>query len=375
VAVWPRSGGDRGNRSVIPVKGPALRGVVHEIALSVPADPPGTTRIAGGATAADGSLRVMLRDVLFAIDPDTRRVRWSCDLRALAIRRSSDPDDADRSGDKLEEDEPPPRHSQGSLPAILDGDRTLVTAAGTAIIVDARGELCERVAVPMVDDSGPPPNTNLEGRPILTTMDGEVHVWHADGLRSVGRGFGYDVVPVAVYADGTLAVSGYAGTGFCRAGGDGGVIWRSDLGDPDLLPTVNRLQHAAVGSLNEHCSAIFDPEGRRLGTYPAAAVFAEYEAGHGWIALAKDALARLTPSGEVQWSHPLGSRGLRWGCYQPIIDAGGTIYIATNDGLAAFDGSGAHRAALSLGGQPMPLIPVRAGLMAAIVGDTLLLID
>src|SRR5689334_2811342 len=73
IAVWPRSGGDRGNRRVMPVDGAALRGVTPATPLSGPADPPGRTRIAGGATAADGSLRVVLRGVLFAIDPDRGR--------------------------------------------------------------------------------------------------------------------------------------------------------------------------------------------------------------------------------------------------------------------------------------------------------------
>jgi hypothetical protein len=63
------------------------------------------------------------------------------------------------------------------------------------------------------------------------------------------------------------------------------------------------------------------------------------------------------------------------GCYQPIVDVDGTIYVATDDGIADVDGAGARRGALVLGDRPMPLLPVRAGLMAAIVGDTLLLIE
>lgn len=359
----------------MPVVGPALRRVAHEIPLTAPQASPGIIRIAGGAVASDGSLRVVLRGMLFAIDPATRLIRWARDLRDLALRPGSEHDDDDDDDAEVPEEEAPPTPAV-SLPAILEGDRTLVTVSATGIILDAHGELCDRVAVPMSDDSGPAPNTDLEGRPIFTTIDGDVHVWHAEGLHRVGGGFGYDIVPVAVFTDGTLAISGYAGRGFCRVGSDGATIWRSDLADPDLLPTVSRAQHAAVGSLNERCSAVFDPEGRRIATYPAAAVFAEYEADRGWIALGTDSLARLTPAGQVVWRHPLCTAStLRWGCYQPIVDAVGTIYVATDDGIAAFDGSGARCAKLSLGGSPMPLFPVRAGLMATIVGDTLLLIE
>jgi outer membrane protein assembly factor BamB len=345
--------------------GPALRRVAHGIPLAAPPVSAGIPRIAGGATAADDSLRVVLRGVLFAIDPDAQLVRWSRDLRELALPPPP----------SSEEDEPPPP-PVASLSTILGEDRTLVTASDTAIILGARGELLDRIAVPMADDSGPAPNTDREDRPILTTIDGHVHVWHPEGLRGVGTRHGYDIVPVAVFADGTFAISGYAGSGFCRVASGGRVIWRSDLSDPDMLPTVSRAQHAAVGSLNDRCSALFDPDGRRLATYPAAAAFAEYEADRGWIALGSDSLARLTAAGEVAWRHPLDTGGNpRWGCYQPIVDAAGAIYVATADGIATFDGAGARRAALPLGGQPMPLIPVRAGLMAAIVGDTLLLIE
>lgn len=76
------------------------------------------------------------------------------------------------------------------------------------------------------------------------------------------------------------------------------------------------------------------------------------------------------------WRRSLGAGGnLRWGCYQPIVDTNGTIYVATDTGIAAFDDAGAPLTSLALGARPMPLIPVRARLMAAIVGDTLLLIE
>ena len=54
-----------------------MRRVAHEISLTVPPASPGIIRIAGGAIAADGSLRVVLRGTLFAIDPAARLVRWA----------------------------------------------------------------------------------------------------------------------------------------------------------------------------------------------------------------------------------------------------------------------------------------------------------
>lgn len=358
----------------MPAVGPALRRVAHELPLAVPTTPKRREQLAGGATAADGSLRVVLRAHLLAIDPGARSVRWSRDLSDLLLEEGGeDPGGHVPAGSEVADPAPP--RLPVSLPTILAEDRTLVTVGGTAVILDARGELRDRVVVPMVDDSGPPPNTDLEGRPILTTIVGDVHVWHPDGLHSAGTGYGYDIVPVAVYADGTFAISGYAGKGFCRVASDGRLIWRSDLAAPDLVPTVSRAQHAAVGSLDEG-SAIFAADGRRLATYATAATFAEYEVDRGWVALGSDSLARLSSTGEVRWRHRLAADGnLRWGCYRPIVDAEGTIYVATDEGIAAFDGDGARRGALALGGRPGPLVPVRAGLMAALVGDTLFLVE
>lgn len=373
-AMWPRSGGDRGNRGVMPVVGPALRRVAHAISLAAPPGPAVTMATAGGATAADGSLRVVARGRLFAIDPDARVVRWSCDLRELAGEGNLAPGTYAPAEPARQGSGVAPRMT-ASLPTILDGDRTLLTVAGDALVVGAGGDVMDRVEVPMVDDSGLAPNVDLEGRPILTTILGEVHVWHADGLRTASTNFGYDLVPVAVYADGTFAIAGYSGTGLCRAASDGRVVWRSDLRDADLVPTVSRAQHAAAGSLNARRSAIFDADGRRIATYAAVATFAEYEVDRGWIAQGERSLARLTATGEVRWRHDLGAtEELRWGRTQPLVDADGTIYVATAGGVAAFDGAGVQRAALSLGGSARPW-PVRAGVLAAVVGDELLLIE
>ena len=150
--MWPRSGGDRGNRSVISVAGPTLRRVARSIPL--PASPgPITPRsqLGGGATATDGSLRVVLGCVLMAIELDGG-VRWIRDLREFAI--------------------PPQSEIYASLPSVLTSNQTLVTVSGAALIIGAQGELVERIAVPMVDDSGPAPNTVRAG--MMATIVGEM---------------------------------------------------------------------------------------------------------------------------------------------------------------------------------------------------------
>ena len=88
--MWPRSGGDRGNRSAISVRGPRLERVVATIPLVTRLPASDSPTIAGGATAPDGSLRVVRSATLFAIDPASQGIRWSRDLSELTRPLSDD---------------------------------------------------------------------------------------------------------------------------------------------------------------------------------------------------------------------------------------------------------------------------------------------
>ncbi len=95
----------------------------------------------------------------------------------------------------------------------------------------------------------------------------------------------------------------------------------------------------------------------------------------GWIALSADSLARLSPDGTVQWAHAHGGTGPRWRCYQPLVDPRGTIYIVADHEIHTFDGAGQALSRIALRGQPMPLFPVRPGVLGTIVDDALVLVE
>lgn len=376
--LWPRSGGDEGNRSRIPVPGPSqalilnrvrLQGVLSPLRGSYP-------RIAGGAVAPDGTLRVAFRGVLYALTSGGS-VLWARDLRDYVVVPDAylDPDEADsdvaeddESENDVAEDDNVLRYH--SLPSMIGLGNTLITLWNTAVIFDAQGQLVARTEVSLVDDSGLAPNRNQEGIPILTTIDGEVFLWDYDGLHEIGF-FGYDIMPVAIFADNSIAVSGYAGKGFCRVDQTGTLMWQTSLRDADLLPTVNQQQLSAVGSLNDRCSVIFAADGTVIETYPHPALFAEYPDG-GWIAVSAEALARLSASGHIQWQHAIAME--RWNRHQPLVDSQGHVYAVGNQQIVAFTGDGHEVFAINVNDAPGPLFPVQPGVFATVVGDELLFI-
>lgn len=348
----------------MPFAGPTLREAPLFLPLPAPPGESVSEGVAGGALAHDGSLRIVRGGALFAVDVRERRVRWSRHLGRAASTARSFGEDAELV-------------SRPSLPTVVTGDRTWVTLGSFALVFGPEGDLVERLDVGLPDDSGFAPNLDLEGRVVLTTLDGAVLVKEPGGLRTVGSGLGYDLPPVAVFDDGSFAVAGYAGAGICRLRSDGAIAWHGDLQDADLPPTVSRAQHTAVASVNDGCSAFFDPEGRRTGTFPHVALFAEHPADGGWIGLGDGVLGRLSLDGTVRWVRPIdpkrpedapGPRPF------PLVDARGVIHVPTSNGIAAFDADGELVGELALGGCPSGLFPVGPGRMAAVVDDRLVLL-
>jgi hypothetical protein len=269
-----------------------------------------------------------------------------------------------------EEVEDEQRLSYHSLPTIIGHSNTLITMRNTAAIFDKQGQLVARTELLLADDSGLAPNRDLEGIPILTTIDGGVSLWEQDGLHTIGN-FGYDIIPVAVFADNSIGVAGYAYKGFCRVDRNGTLIWQTTLKDADLLPTINQQQLSAVGSLNDRCSVIFASDGNPIGTYPHPALFAEYVDG-GWIALSQKGIAHLSASGAIQWQHALSAP--RWNRHQPLVDRDGHVYAVDEQGIVAFAGNGHKMFEIKLHAEPGPLFPIKAGVFATVVGDELLFI-
>lgn len=334
---WPRTGGDRGNRSNSRLAGPVEGRILQRVELW------GGPGIQSVVVASDGSLRVTCGHNLFALSPEGDCL-WSLPLAEAH-----------------------------SAPVALVGGRTLLTVDDAVWVVDGRGKRELTLGWEATcDDSGPSPNLSLCGEPIMTSPEGPVSVlrdwsWHDLGV------FGYDVVGPAVYDDGSLAIAGYFGHGFCRVDTDGTILFRSGIRETDLLPCVNRAQTAAVGSLNKSRSWFFDPIGRELGSYPAPCLFAEYP-GNQWVAAGSESLSRLTQEGEVVWRRELPIAG-DWGLRQPLVDAEGHIYATLLAGVIGLDPDGKRLFQLQLGaarvGPPTIIAPGRLALLAE---DELLLI-
>jgi outer membrane protein assembly factor BamB len=375
-SLWPRSGGDIGNRSRLSVPGPSRAHILRRIALHgvLPAARGTYPRSAGGMVAFDGTLRVAFRGMLYAFT-NQGEMLWARDLRTYVIipdeyARSEETDSDLPTDDDFEAIGDDYGVEYHSLPSLIGQSNTLITMSNTAALFDTHGQLVARIEVPLSDDSGLAPNCDTEGIPILTTIHGSVSRWNYTGLHEIGM-FGYDIVPVAVFADNSLAIAGYSYKGFCRIHQNGTLIWQTTLKDADLLPTINQQQFSVVGSLNDRCSMIFTPDGTPIGTYPHPALFAEYHDG-GWIALSEKAIARLSTSGSVQWQHTIAAP--RWSRSQPLVDSNGQVYVATEQHIVAFAGNGHKVFEIELDAEPGPLFPVRAGVLATIVGDELIFV-
>jgi outer membrane protein assembly factor BamB len=376
--LWPRSAGDAGNRRWFGADGPrAPRLSAPYFLPALRTADPDPSPIDGGVIADDGALRVIHGDCLSSVALDGA-VRWSVSVRELdaaivippAPPRADAEDRGERSGvdAALAEAEEGAGRLTRSLPTALAGGHTLLGLTRGAVIVDARGRVVAEVAQELMDDSGPSPCVTAAGVPVLTTIAEGVFAWEPAGLRRLGR-FGYDVVPPAVYGDDSLAIAGYAGSGFCRVRLSGEKVWATELAEADLLPTISSSQHAAVGSRNDRCSALYAASGETLGIHPCAAVFAEYPDG-GWIAVSDCAVARIDKSARKIWWAEIAT-SLRWGVLGPIVDPAGMIYVQDGESLVALDPGGTAKFSVWLGKSVGPVFPAGPGRFAVVADGVL----
>jgi outer membrane protein assembly factor BamB len=309
--------------------------------------------ISGVMAATDGSLRVCHGGVLTALTCDGD-VLWHIDLGLVTA------------------DDLPLAHA---LPTVLDTGQTLVLLPQTLVVVAPDGQRV--VTFPHeehLDDSGLSPNVTHSGWPLVSTPLGNIYVLREDQWVAIGDGeYGYDLVTPALYDDGSLAVAGYYGAGFCRVDLDGTMRWRSQFQEADLVPTVNRRQVAAVGSLNDAASALFAANGAQVGEYNHAAVFAAY-GDEEWIAVSKTRLARLAADGSEIWGQGISMQRARGSIVQPIVDAEGYIFVRHDDGVRCCDAEGRSVFEVTLpSARPDPISIVASGLIACVAGDELLI--
>ncbi|GCE23254.1 hypothetical protein KDK_70540 [Dictyobacter kobayashii] len=224
---------------------------------------------------------------------------------------------------------------------------------------DKTGDVLATIAAP--DDSGFSPNLTYNGLPVLSAVAGDVYVFKQNLWHEIGV-YGLDVVTPAVYPDNSLAIAGYAGTGFCRVSLDGKTQWTTQIKRADKLPTINNEHIAAIGSADGF-SAFFRSDGEQIGEYKQWATFAEYIDG-GWIALSKQRLARLTKDGREIWGCDIHRSGNLTFVEQPIVDRDGFIFVRNQEGYQCYAPQGHITFEVKL-----PAIP--QGLMSIIAPHTM----
>lgn len=338
-SLWPRTGGDRGHRARISASGPEEGRLLWELAV-LPYPDPAARRFHGLALSDDGALHVVAGGQPLCVE-GAGSVRWSGSEPCFAP------------------------------PVCLRGGHSLASVPGRFVVLDPQGIVVREVAVGFSrDDSNVAPclTRDAEGAWVLisTSPQGEVHRLQGERWICLGD-FGYDILPPAAFGDGSLAVAGYAGSGFCRVNLDGKRRWCAPFEEVDLLPVVATSQRSAVGALGDGCTRFFSPEGAPLGRYEQAAICSEH--AEGWVALSDGLLALLTPDGAVRWQRELPyKRG--WGGLQGIVDGRGHIYAPCAGGLRCFTGEGALLFATELpGGQPLALCPLGPGQLALLFAD------
>jgi hypothetical protein len=337
-SAWPRTAGDRRNSRRADVEGPR-RGVLRRVFEHGSRELAGPQR-GGLAVAADHSLRMILGGQVFAFAGAGEQL-WEFELPA----------------------------GNGSSPLVL-ADGTCIVAVGHELVfLSPSGMQLARVATGLaLDDSGPALNLAPDGTLILTTMHGELFGLRGSKLESLGRGFGYDLVPPAIDDEGGMVLAGYAGKGLVRVDPRGELLWRSGLKYADLLPTIDGEGRAAGGSLNEGESRILARDGTLLGTYPAAATFAITD--EGWVALSEHALAGLGHEGELRWQRAGGARR-RWGSLGPAVDRLGRIHAPCGASLVVLEPDGRERFVVALPSEPSDLALVGDGRLALVLADGL----
>jgi outer membrane protein assembly factor BamB len=348
-SIWPRSGGGPGNTSKVECLGPVSGHLAWTVALPASKERITDKSIGGVVTCSDGSLRVTHNGSLFAVTVG-QGIDWQVPLLG---------------GD----------NSYHSLPVALDDDATLVTLTRAIIVVDVQGTVRTRIETEdlSLDDQGPSPCVTESGTLVISSPTGEV-MWLDGAVWRPIDVFGYDILPPAVFADGTLAISGYSGSGYCRIELSGRSVWKAELADPDLLPTVASNQCSAVGCLNYKVSIFVSPRGEVLGRYARAAVFAEHNSG-GWVALSDGCIALLGSTGNVIWQKDIPIKRT-WGACQPVVDSQGNIYAPIEGGVVGFDPDGDERFRYRLSGaQPDSLSMIAPGKLAFVIDNHLAVIS
>lgn len=369
---WPRTGGDRRNSARVGIEGPKHGRLAIEVPLAAPVADGRSWRGGGLVVGADGVMIVASGGRFLRIGLDGRVL-----VEALIPPQSRDPY---VDPDDVIEDPPDAvervHHTVVAPPVALADGGAVVIAPPDLLVFDSRGVLAGGAYVGTgPDDSGLSPNVTDTGALVLTQVMGPVE-WFIDGqVRDMGI-FGYDIVPVALFADDAMVISGYAGSRLVCVDPDGARRWRVDM-DADMLPAIDADGFVAAGSVNEQRSVIVAPDGSVAGAVDGAAAFAEGSNGD-WFARFKTGLSRVRRDGSPVWTVPCEVlRGLRWGAQAPIADAAGRVYVLAPDALLALDAdTGAEIFRAPLGGAPRAALALVApGLCAILLEDRVVLIE
>lgn len=340
---FPRSGVDTRNSGLVPLRGPRKKRLIA-LKLTDMLEKRGRFIVAG----ADNTLHVAMGSTLYSISLDDLRVKWK---QARF------------------------KHPFKVAPLVLEDGSCVVASAGMHL-VSVDGELLSQPRMKFgfaLDDSALSPNVHPSGQLIVTGVTGEVVLVDSAGVQTTVGCFGYDVVPPAVYPDGDLLIAAYdSGYSLCRISPTGELRWtaRDYLEDCDILPVLDANLRAA-GTFGNR-TIVLDANGVLVFAIPFGAILTAYPDG-GWIARAKDRIARLDEDGSRIWE--FASQGeIGWGSGQALVDAEGFVYALEEGRLVALTPDGellfSHGLAKRSGG----LAIVSEGVLACISGRRLLIV-
>lgn len=346
---WPRSGGDRANSAHLSITGPVNGSILHEIELPQSSFSPGS--LSGCVVTDTISIRVVSSGYLSAVTFDGE-IHWSIELK-----------DLDRQSCEY-----------WSQPLALNHGCCLVVVEDSICIYDEQGKCLIQHPLPEpLENSGYSPNLTKNGELLVTSVTGEIFLINLAEQANLGD-FGYDLLPPAIYSDGSLAIAGYNGRGFCQMSAKGEIIWNSSFSEPDLLPCISQHNITAIGSLNDQQSAFYSFDGTCLGTYPRSSIFAEYSEDT-WIARSKQYVAKITTTGKECWGVSLNDTINSWMLSQPIVDFLGHIYLLDDTNLICLNGQGETLFTIELNDRPNgELCAIAPGMLAIVCGDKLKII-
>jgi len=309
-SIWPRSGYNQQNNSLLPYSGPKLLRIMRKIKL-----PSNNTfkenKNNSIVVCEDNSYRITYNGQLIALNSDYT-LRWSKKINYTQYYSSI---------------------------VALNKNRTLLYTRDSVLIYSDDGsiELNKKLYVTF-DDTLIPPNVSYDGYIVLGSLGCQVNLISHKTSKVISTK-GWDVVSPAVKKNNNIIVSDYYGLGLCSFSTDNkNIFTNKNTLQVDMLPMINSNNIIAAGSHMGACSYFVDKKGSIIYKSDFPAVYTENIDG-GWIELSKNQLRRLSNDYKEIWKLKINKKNI-WGLDLPIVDKDGNIFFAAKNQLICVNQDG-----------------------------------